>query len=95
MRPPGKFLNSRAHRAPDLPAGKSPPRPLPGTAAAQNSNTNWEAVYTAGRGTPQGDQMAELVAATAQKPLTPEVMNAPMAKVEAACKACHQEFRDY
>ncbi len=38
---------------------------------------------------------AELVAATAQKPLTPEVMNAPMAKVEAACKACHQEFRDY
>ena len=38
---------------------------------------------------------ADLLAATAQKPLTPQVLSAPLNQVEAACKACHQEFRDY
>lgn len=38
---------------------------------------------------------AGLLAATAQKPLTPKALVAPLNQVEAACKACHQEFRDY
>lgn len=38
---------------------------------------------------------AGLLAATAQKPLTPKALAAPLNQVEAACKACHQEFRDY
>ncbi len=38
---------------------------------------------------------ADLLAATAQKPLTPKALVAPLNQVEAACKACHQEFRDY
>lgn len=38
---------------------------------------------------------AGLLAATAQKPLTPQLLSAPLHQVEAACKACHQEFRDY
>ncbi|OYT95276.1 MAG: cytochrome C [Pseudomonas sp. PGPPP3] len=38
---------------------------------------------------------AGLLAATAQKPLTPKTLVAPLNQVEAACKACHQEFRDY
>ena len=29
------------------------------------------------------------------KPLTPKALVAPLNQVEAACKACHQEFRDY
>jgi cytochrome c556 len=38
---------------------------------------------------------AALVAATTQAPLTPEKLTAPVAQVEKACKACHQEFRVY
>lgn len=38
---------------------------------------------------------ADLLAATAQKPLTPNALVAPLNQLEAACKACHQEFRDY
>ena len=38
---------------------------------------------------------ADLLAATAQKPLTPQLLSAPLNQLEAACKACHQEFRDY
>ncbi len=37
----------------------------------------------------------ELRVAAQGKPLQPDVLNAPVAKVEAACKACHEEFRVY
>jgi cytochrome c556 len=38
---------------------------------------------------------AALVAATAVQPLTPEALAAPMQRVEASCKACHEEFRAF
>lgn len=38
---------------------------------------------------------AELRLAAQAKPLQAQALNAPVAKVEAACKACHQEFRIY
>ncbi len=37
----------------------------------------------------------ELNAAAQVKPLQAQAMVAPVAKVEAACKACHEEFRIY
>lgn len=37
----------------------------------------------------------ELHAAAQVKPLQAQALNAPVAKVEAACKACHDEFRIY
>lgn len=38
---------------------------------------------------------AELVAASQTQPLTPAAVKPAQAKVEAACKACHQEFRSH
>ena len=38
---------------------------------------------------------AELVQASEVKPLTPAAVKTAQAKVEAACKACHQEFRSH
>jgi cytochrome c556 len=38
---------------------------------------------------------AALVAATAEQPLTPEALAAPMQRVEDSCKACHEEFRAF
>lgn len=38
---------------------------------------------------------AALVVATTSKPLSAQTLGQPFAKVEGACKACHQEFRDY
>lgn len=38
---------------------------------------------------------AALVVATTAKPLAAQALGQPFAKVEGACKACHQEFRDY
>lgn len=38
---------------------------------------------------------AELRGAAQAKPLQAQALGAPVAKVEAACKACHQEFRIY
>ena len=38
---------------------------------------------------------AALVAATAQRPLEPKALAAPMQRVEDACESCHQEFRAY
>jgi len=37
----------------------------------------------------------ELVAQTRTQPLEPAAVAAPMGKVEAACKACHTEFRNH
>ncbi|QXI33427.1 c-type cytochrome [Pseudomonas promysalinigenes] len=37
----------------------------------------------------------ELVESTRTQPLDPAQLKAPMAKVEAACKACHSEFRNH
>ncbi len=37
----------------------------------------------------------ELRTAAQAKPLQPQALSAPVAKVEAACKACHEEFRIY
>ncbi len=37
----------------------------------------------------------ELVAQTRTQPLGPAAVAAPMGKVEAACKACHTEFRNH
>ena len=37
----------------------------------------------------------ELVAVSRAQPLQAEQMQAPMDKVEAACKACHTEFRNH
>lgn len=37
----------------------------------------------------------ELRTAAQVKPLQPQALGAPVAKVEAACKACHEEFRIY
>nr|WP_314876856.1 cytochrome c [uncultured Pseudomonas sp.] len=37
----------------------------------------------------------ELVAASSNKPLDAAQLQAPMDKVEAACKACHTEFRNH
>lgn len=37
----------------------------------------------------------ELVQASQVKPLTPAAVKPAQAKVEAACKACHQEFRSH
>lgn len=36
-----------------------------------------------------------LVAATAQRPLEPKALVAPMQRVENACESCHKEFRAY
>ncbi|MDN7140346.1 cytochrome c [Pseudomonas sp. JQ170] len=38
---------------------------------------------------------AELVAVTRTQPLQAAQLTAPMNKVEAACKACHTEFRNH
>jgi cytochrome c556 len=38
---------------------------------------------------------AELRSAAQVKPLQAQALGAPVAKVEAACKACHEEFRIY
>ena len=38
---------------------------------------------------------AALVEATAQRPLDPASLAAPVQRVEDACKACHNEFRAY
>lgn len=38
---------------------------------------------------------AELRGAAQVKPLKARALEAPVAKVEAACKACHEEFRIY
>jgi cytochrome c556 len=38
---------------------------------------------------------AELRTAAQAKPLQAQALGAPVARVEAACKACHQEFRIY
>lgn len=38
---------------------------------------------------------AELSRQAQVKPLRAEALSAPVAKVEAACKACHEEFRIY
>jgi cytochrome c556 len=38
---------------------------------------------------------AELRSQAQVKPLRAEALGAPVAKVEAACKACHEEFRIY
>ncbi|MDG9923166.1 MULTISPECIES: cytochrome c [unclassified Pseudomonas] len=38
---------------------------------------------------------AELRSQVQIKPLRAEALGAPVAKVEAACKACHEEFRIY
>ncbi len=38
---------------------------------------------------------AELVAVTRTQPLQAAQLTAPMNKVEAACKACHSEFRNH
>lgn len=38
---------------------------------------------------------AELRTQAQVKPLRAEALGAPVAKVEAACKACHEEFRIY
>ena len=38
---------------------------------------------------------AELHSAAQASPLQPQALGAPVAKVEAACKACHEEFRIY
>ena len=38
---------------------------------------------------------AELHTAAQVKPLTPQALVAPVDKVEAACRACHDEFRIY
>lgn len=38
---------------------------------------------------------AALVAASAQAPLKPAALAAPVDRVEQACKACHEEFRVY
>ncbi|WP_252272469.1 c-type cytochrome [Pseudomonas subflava] len=38
---------------------------------------------------------AELRGAAQIEPLKSKALGAPMAKVEAACKACHEEFRIY
>lgn len=38
---------------------------------------------------------AELVDATRTQPLQPAQLKAPMDEVEAACKACHSEFRNH
>jgi cytochrome c556 len=38
---------------------------------------------------------AELRDAAQLQPLRAEALSAPVAKVEAACKACHEEFRIY
>jgi cytochrome c556 len=38
---------------------------------------------------------AELRSAAQVKPLQAQTLAAPVAKVEAACKACHEEFRIY
>lgn len=37
----------------------------------------------------------ELVAASTGQPLNAEALKAPMDRVEAACKACHTEFRNH
>lgn len=37
----------------------------------------------------------ELVEVTREQPLLASEMKAPMDKVEAACKACHREFRNH
>lgn len=37
----------------------------------------------------------ELVGVTRTQPLQAEALRAPMDKVEAACKACHTEFRNH
>ncbi|MBV4501992.1 c-type cytochrome [Pseudomonas shirazensis] len=37
----------------------------------------------------------KLVAASSNKPLNAAQLQAPMDKVEAACKACHTEFRNH
>lgn len=37
----------------------------------------------------------ELVDSTRTQPLDPAQLKAPMDKVEAACKACHSEFRNH
>lgn len=38
---------------------------------------------------------AALVSATQAQPLTPELLAAPMQRVEDSCKACHEEFRAF
>lgn len=38
---------------------------------------------------------AALVEASRVSPLQPRTLSAPMAQVEKACKACHEEFRVY